>query len=188
MGIFEYVAVLTSIIIGLGLTGILHGVSVLIQHPERAKADWTHLCWALHVFLTLIWWWWFEFRLDGVEWSSTLYLFVIFYSVIAYLICAVLFPTDIDGYDGYWDYFMSRRRWFFSLLILSNAVDVLDTAMKGWDYFASLGLEYPIAQSLSFAVYALAIYSPNHRVQRVIAVIALAYQVSWILRDIGGAG
>ena len=188
MGIFEYVSVLTSIIIGLGLTVLLRGVSVLIQHPRRAKADWTHLLWTLYVFQSLIWWWWFQFRLDGVAWTSTLYLFVVLYAVVAYLMCAVLFPTDIEGYDGYNDYFMSRRRWFFSLLIASVGIDFIDTALKGTEYFASLGLEYPVSQSVSAGLYALGIYSANHRVHRLIVVVALMYQIAWSLRDVGAAG
>jgi hypothetical protein len=188
VGIFEYVSVLTSIIIGLGLTVLLRGISVLIQHPGRAKADWTHLLWALYVFQSLTWWWWFQFRLDGVEWTSTLYLFVILYAVVSYLLCAVLFPTDVEGYDGYQDYFMSRRGWFFSLLLLTTAIDVVDTALKGADYFASLGVEYPLAQSVTMGVYALGIYSASHRVHRAIVVVLLLYQVAWFLRDVGAGG
>ena len=185
MGIFEYVSVLTSIIVGLGLTVLLRGVSVLIQHPDRAKADVTHLLWVLYIFQGLVWWWWFQFRLDGAEWTSTLYLFVVLYAVISYLMCAVLFPTDIEGYDGYGDYFMSRRRWFFSLLIAAVVIDLIDTALKGAGYFASLGLEYPFAQGVQAGLYALGIFSASLRVQRLIAVVVLVYQIAWSLRDVG---
>ena len=35
MGMFEYVAVLTSIILGLGITHLLQGAAHLIQHPKE---------------------------------------------------------------------------------------------------------------------------------------------------------
>jgi hypothetical protein len=34
-----------------------------------------------------------------------------------FLLCSLIFPTEISEYDGYADYFLSRRAWFFSLLI-----------------------------------------------------------------------
>lgn len=185
MEIFEYVSVLTSIIIGLGLTVLLRGISVLIQHPDRAKADVTHLLWVLYIFQPLVWWWWFQFRLDGVAWTSTLYLFVVLYAVVSYLLCAVLFPTDVEGYDGYGNYFISRRRWFFSLLIAAVVIDLIDTALKGSEYFASLGLEYPLAQGIRAGLYGLGFYSSSLRVQRLIVIVVLVYQLAWFLRDVG---
>ena len=44
MDLFEYIAVLTSIIIGLAITHILRGVARLIQHPDTNRIYWVHLC------------------------------------------------------------------------------------------------------------------------------------------------
>ena len=62
MDIFEYVAVLTSIIIGLGITHLLRGVAGLIQHPDQHRIYWVHLVWVGYLFFTLIFWWWWERR------------------------------------------------------------------------------------------------------------------------------
>ena len=79
MDIFEYVAVLTSIIIGLGITHLLRGVAGLIQHPDQHRIYWVHLVWVGYLFFTLIFWWWWEFRLGTIEtWTFYLYLFVVF--------------------------------------------------------------------------------------------------------------
>ena len=43
MEIFEYIAVLTSIIIGLGITQLLRGVARVIQHPGVVQAARTDL-------------------------------------------------------------------------------------------------------------------------------------------------
>ena len=64
--------------------------------------------------------------------------------MLYYLLCALLFPAKIDDYDGYADYFISRRHWFFGILAVIYAVDFIDTWIKGATYFASLGPEYPI--------------------------------------------
>ena len=57
MEIFEYIAVLTSIIIGLGMAHLLRGVVRIIQHPERYPVYWIHLGWVVYMFISLVFWW-----------------------------------------------------------------------------------------------------------------------------------
>ena len=128
MDIFEYTAVLTSIIIGLGIAHLLRGVAGLIQHPEQARVYWVHLFWVGYLFFTLVFWWWWEFRLGELQaWTFQIYLFVVLYALTLFLASALLFPLSMEGYAGFRDYFYSRRRWFFGLLALTYVVDVGDT-------------------------------------------------------------
>ena len=183
MQMFEYVIVLTSIVIGLALTHLMQGIAGLIQHPGRDRVWWVHLAWVAHMFLSTIFWWWWEFRLQHVAaWTFAVYFFVIFYAFYLYLICAILFPKDIEGYDGYQDYFLSRRGWFFGLLIGWLAIDLVDTLIKGADYFASLGLEYIIVQSVFALLCVIGIFTRRTRVHAAIVLFVLAYQVMRALR------
>lgn len=50
----------------------------------------------------------------------------------------------MDDYDGYRDYFLSRRKWFFGILALTYVADIADTWLKGSAYLASFGWEYPV--------------------------------------------
>ena len=45
MSIFEYISVLSSIIIGLGITQLLRGVVQIIHHPEDGKPYLIHRDW-----------------------------------------------------------------------------------------------------------------------------------------------
>ena len=145
MDMFNYVMVLASVIIGLGITHLLQGIGGIVQQPTREKTYWVHLLWVAAIFLRAIFWWWFEFRLSKIaEWTFTLYVFVLGYAVLIYLWCALLFPRDLAGYDGFKDYYYSRRRWFFGLLLVGQAVDLADTLLKGMDHFRSLGPSYPV--------------------------------------------
>jgi len=102
MRMFEYVAVLTSIILGLVIAHLLQGPAHLIQHPKEAKTYWVHLAWAFYLFYEAVFWWWWEFRLQLVrEWTFPIHLFLIPYAVCLYLLCASLFPSSLSGYDGY---------------------------------------------------------------------------------------
>jgi len=95
---------------------------------------------------------------------------------------SLLFPEAMDEYEGYEDYFLSRRRWFFGLLATSFAVDLLDTLVKGRDYFAALGPEYPVRIGVMLALCGVAAWTANRRFHLLIAAAYLLYLLSWILR------
>jgi len=184
MGIFEYVAVLTSIIIGLGIAHLLHGVARLIQHPDSEPVYWVHLCWVGYLFLTLVFWWWWEFRLGSVDpWTFHLYIFVVFYAVVMFLTASVLFPDSLEGYDGYRDYFYSRRAWLFGLLGVAVLTDVADSLLKGVDYWSALGTEYHVASVIQPILCVIAMVSRNPRFHGAFALLMLIHQGSWALRQ-----
>lgn len=189
MEIFEYISVLTSIIIGLGIAHLLRGIAGLVQHPGRYTIYWVHLVWVGYMFFNMVFFWWWEFALSGITtWLFQDYLFIVFYAVVLYLMCAMLFPGDLSGYDGFKDYFMSRRRWFFGLLLVSFIVDIYDTWLKGADHFMNLGLSY-MMMNLVYLVMCVAGITSNRRVvQGVIAVLASIYQVAWAFSYWGQQG
>src|SRR5262245_14610861 len=107
---FEYVMVLASIIVGLGLTHLLQGVSRLVISWGQTKPYWVHLIWVAYMFVTTVMWWWVEFRFRDVEvWTFQLYMFVLGYAFIIYLMCAWLFPDETGALKSYKEYFYSRR-------------------------------------------------------------------------------
>jgi hypothetical protein len=178
METFEYVAVLTSIIIGLGMAQLLMGVTRLIQHPDRAKPNWIHLCWVFYMFLFSIFWWWWEFRLGSIEvWTFGTYLFVILYAFLVFLLCALLFPSDFSGYDGFKGYFYAKRAWFFSVFILSQLADIADTVIKGMDYYYSLGFHYTATQLAIVACSVTAIFTRNDKFHAIFVLALIAYMV-----------
>ena len=176
MEIFEYVAVLTSIIIGLGMAQLLMGVTRLIQHPEQAKPYWVHLCWVFYMFLLSVFWWWWEFRLRTVEiWTFGIYLFVVLYAFLMFLLCALLFPRNFSGYDGFKGYFYAKRNWFFGVFMFSQLVDIGDSLIKGMNYYYSLGLQYTVAQVAIVAFSITAIFTRNERFHASFVLALLAY-------------
>jgi len=186
MDFFNYVMVLSSVIIGLGITHLLQGVAGIVQHPRRDKVYWVHLAWVAVTFLRAVFWWWFEFRLSKIaEWTFTLYVFVLAYAFLIYLWCALLFPRDLSGYDGFKEYFYSRRRWFFGIGLAGQVIDVADTLFKGVGYFRSLGPSYVIAVSTFAALFLIAMRTRSERYHAALAVIAVVYLVAypWMVFD-----
>jgi hypothetical protein len=112
---FEYVTVLISIILGLGVTQILTGIADLVHQNERIKVYWPHLIWIL---LTLVlhvqeWWVTFELRSYG-PWRLPVFLFVLLYPVVLFILARLLFPFGFS--EGEIDlrkfYFENYRRIF----------------------------------------------------------------------------
>lgn len=177
MDMFNYVMVLASIIIGLGMTHLLHGIAQFAQHPGRQKIYWVHLVWVAGAFFQAVFWWWWQFRLSSTTvWTFQLYLFVLMYAFIIYLRCALLFPSDLEGYDGYKGYFYSRRGWLFGNAIAQVLVDFGDTLFKGLDHFRSLWPTYQIAAGVMLVAFTIAAITRNERYHGALALLLVGYQ------------
>jgi hypothetical protein len=134
MTTFEYLAVLISIIVGLGITQLLGGVARIVTHRSRYKLYWVHLAWTANLFLSLVSFWWFQLWLNTLEeWTYFFYLFTILFAVLLYLICAVIMPSDFPEDGDFRHYFFTRRNWFFGLWLALGLVDALDRLLKGQD-------------------------------------------------------
>ncbi len=102
-----------------------------------------------------------------------LYFFIVLYSVLLYVICAVLFPPNLDSYDGFEGYFYSRKRWFFGLWALLHLVDIGDTAFKGEVHVEQLGLTYIVKTVLFFSLSIVAMVTDN-RIFHTLFVIGIS--------------
>jgi hypothetical protein len=181
---FEYIAVLVSIVVGLGITHLLGGVGRLIGNPGRPKIYWVHIVWSFYLFVYLVAFWWWEFRLSTVEeWRIELYLFLVLYAVLMYLLCVIVFPMELPS--DFDEYFYLKRGWFFGIWILIYLVDMVDTLSKGGAYFTSYGLEYPVTITAYVALSATAILTVSRRFHGAFAVGMCVYQFVWMFRLFG---
>jgi hypothetical protein len=117
MGAYLHIRVVIGILVGRSLRQLWAGGVQFIQHPGRYKTYWVHLFWVAFVFLYLVHFWWWEFHLETITtWTFLLYYVRNVYGLFLYLLTALLFPIDLTDYEGFKDYFYSRRRRFFGSL------------------------------------------------------------------------
>ena len=181
--IFLHIRVVMAIMLGMSMTRLLTGAARFVQHPGKQKIYPVHLGWVVSMLLTLIHFWWWEFRLyDIPHWNFQIYFFLIFYTIILFLLCTLLFPDNIAEYSGYEDFFISRRKWFFGLLALTYVFDLFDTLLKGRAYYDTFGSEYLVRVPVFLILCGIAIVTPNRWFQAALVVGSLIYQVSWIVR------
>lgn len=144
---FQHVMVLTSLIICLGITHLLSGVSTAIDlvgdGKRNVRLSWASGLWLVVVFLWMILFWWWEFRLLGAlrYWSLWNYFVVVGYAMVLFFMVALLVPREWGNVEDMDDYFLSKRHWFYSAFLLASYVDLVDSYMKGgMQYFSGLGV------------------------------------------------
>jgi hypothetical protein len=140
---FTHVRIVMGMIVSLGLTHMLKGLSSAIQHPSHKNVYPIHMAWVASLILNILQFWWWEFSLKEIPvWTFGIYLYLIFYAFVIYLMSAMLFPDFLRDYADYRDYFMSRRAWFFGLALTESVIDIGDSYIKGELHVAGLGDMY----------------------------------------------
>ena len=110
---FEYVMVLVSIIIGLGITHLLLGIGGIIDRlaskRQRLELSLAHGAWLGQMFVWMVLFWWWEFRFSELQtqWTLGIYFFLVLYSVALFLLAVILVPRTWDGVDSLNEYFWS---------------------------------------------------------------------------------
>jgi len=172
--------VLTSIIIGLGITHILVGIGAVIEritgHGRRLRLSWAHGAWLGVLFVWMILFWWWQFRLLGLlkVWTLGHYFFIISYAVLLFLLAVILIPRDWAAIDSLDDYFLSKRRWFYPMFLVASLVDLLDSFLKGgWQYVLGTGVMALILSATPIPICIVGVWSKNIRFHSFMAVLFL---------------
>ncbi len=181
---FEYIMVLVSIIVGLGIAHILLGIGGIIDRlsrkNDRLELSLAHAAWLAFCFLWLVMFWWWEYRFSTrvSDWTMGLYLFLICYAVALFLFQALLVPRTWDGVTSLKEYFLERRAWFYSLLAFVTMLDLFDSYLKGgFEYILETGyfaMAFPVA---TIPVVIIGIRTANIRIHNIMATIFLGWQV-----------
>lgn len=176
MTAFEYLSVLISIILALGMTRVLGGVGEMLQARSRRRIYWVHALWIINLFLYLVIAWWIFYRWRSQQsWNFYLFVFVLISPTLLYLASMLLFPRegDIDRASNYKTHYYANHRAFFILFALFTPVDVADSLLKGVPHFLALGPVYFISNALYFAGLTAAAITRNERYHECYAVFFL---------------
>lgn len=143
---FEYVSVLISIVLGLGITQIVSGLADIIHQWKSVKLYWPHLLWILFVFFLHIQEWWVLYDLRGRgTWSLPAFLIIILYPINLFIFARILFPANsncngIDFKVFYFENFKKYFTWAVILIALSLADNILFNGYAWKDQPVQIGL------------------------------------------------
>lgn len=185
--LFPHVRIVMGTIVGLGVTRLLMTVAGMIQHPQRSRVSLIHVLWVGSILVELVLFWWWEFALFKLEhWTFAITLFLVFYSVVLFLLAALLSPDNIAEYNGYEDFFLKRRRWFFGLFGATFILDTIDTMIKGEAHWARFDVGYLIQVPFGLVLCAIAVTTSSRNVHLTAVLVHIGYQCYLIGRFFNG--
>lgn len=192
MDTYNYLSVLVSIILGLGITNLLSGFAGLVRERARVRMYSPVPIWMATLFFAHIQMWWAMFDLANVaDWTFAKFLSVLLQPVALFLTSAFILPNlSGEGMVDLKESFFRESRWFAcglaGMVFASVAKNLLIT---GTMETADIGAH------ILFALLSLtAIIFRSDRFHRVMApavlVLLLAYTglLFTDLESIGNAG
>ncbi len=127
MSPFEYVSVLLSIILGLGISVILTGLAEFIRRWQTIKFYWPFAVWILIVFVLHVQEWWISYSLRGeMVWTLPLFLFIVSYPIVLFILANLLFPKPWPkGPLDLKKHYLENYRKFFGAALLLVIISLL---------------------------------------------------------------
>ncbi len=187
MSAFEFLSVLISVVIGLGMANVLTGVGRMIQRHGEITVSATFVAWTLFLFHYMIIYWWtivFGWQ-EWQNWNLVIFIFILTYGVILFLLSVILFPTDVpEGWDPH-AHFIRMRHWFFGIFFVLIAIEFMDSYLK--DHLAQFSTGYLLMLATWLLGGAASWITEKRRIHAISAWAILISQVSWVayqLRDL----
>jgi hypothetical protein len=177
---FDYLAVLISVVLGLAVTHVLTGISGAINRRHYVRVDWVQLFWALNVlaYVLAVWWgmyWWKQLAV----WTVQEFAFLTSYAIVLFLMASALFPAE-GGRDGSEQVtFTHNRTWFFGLLLAAHLIDIPETAAKQSDGLRAVPAPYWFVAPAFIALALTGLLTTRRQVQVLLAPAWLTVLVSY---------
>jgi len=107
--------VLVSIVLGLGITQLLTGLSQLLQNPDKSSVYFPSFIWFFVLLVAHVQTWWTLFGLRSIEnWNFVQFFVVLLQPIGLYLLSTPALPLQSNG--SIEEYYFRNRKWFFTIL------------------------------------------------------------------------
>jgi hypothetical protein len=125
MTIFEYLMVIVSIILGLGITQLLRGFSKVARSGSRSAVV---ILFGIYVFVFHIQAWWALWDLRVFEhWNLGYFAFLVSIPCLLFACSELLFPMATTSETDWKAHYQSVRVWFLGALATLSTIAMLET-------------------------------------------------------------
>ena len=178
----EYLSVLVSIIVGLGLSHLLGSVGKLLSRRHRVRPYVPSMMAAVIIFLAHVQFWWGSFDF-GEEIENNFFAFLVFLltPILLYLIAVLALPEldqDDSGEVSLRDHYYEARPWFFGLTALVPVTTALRNVVFQREPFWNQDRPFEIAFFVLALVGAL---TASERVPRVLPFVMFSLFVVMVV-------
>jgi len=187
MGVFEYIGVLVSVIMGLGITHLATGTSNTIQHRDTVHFYLPHLLWTISIliYILMIWWgmfWWSQHE----DWFAYEYLFITLYAIVLFFLASILYPWDMAADIDLEASFFRNRRWFFGGLTLAWLIDIPETVLKSDAGLRGVPEDYVVFVSIQLAIAITGFVFRNRMLHLLLPIVWLTFTLFYVLFSVVG--
>ena len=180
---FEYVSILVSIILGLGITQILASFSDLLYDYKKIKFYWPHTCWIIFILFLHIQDWFITYELkEKPVWHLPELFFILLYPISLFCVVKMLFPRNEKEVS--WDMKIFYKN-HFTLIFIVVAISISFSIIFNYFFLNKKLLEQvPLLVFLIVMVYSSIKNLKSEIFHKSVAVAIIAGSiVSVILND-----
>jgi hypothetical protein len=165
---FDYLAVLISIVLGLGIANVLSGFGAIVQARARLKLYAPTFFHMANIFVIHVQMWWTMFGLREVRhWNFAQFLVVLMQPVLVYLMSVFIVPAiPPEGRVDLKELYFREHGWFSGGLMLT----ILDSLARN----VAVGGHLPetpdlIAHGVFFGLGVVGLVSKSSKVHNILA-------------------
>lgn len=169
--IFNFILVMVSLILAIGVTHLIQRVAELIRNRDTASLDLLQLTWALSLFVLATLYWWSLWDMRNTDWIYPTFFFLLLGPTLLNFAVNLLVATDRgkEGTTAPFDF--GRIRFPFMLVMAACSVVV---SVDGWIVGAEPAwTAYRPVQFWSTGLYVIGAATRSLTAHRVIAALAL---------------
>lgn len=156
MAPFEYVIVLISLILGLGITQLLNGVADMVAQFSKTKFSTAHTIFIVVIFLVFIqdWWYTYQYSKQIDVWSLPIVLSLLSFPIVLFLLARFLFPTGSRSQETDMKaYFEENWRWLYGLFMVTIGISIIQNIyISGYTLVGQIPLFVYISWYIVFIV------------------------------------
>lgn len=175
---FDYLSVLLSIVLGLGITRLLSGLARWLEQRKEVRGYGPTLVWAAVLLLLHIQTWWAMFGLRvWPDWSFLQFSIVLAQPIVLYLLASLALPAESSTERDLRANFFHHRPVFFALLIALLVVSLTKDLIRQGHLPEWRNVAFHVA---FFTIAALAMATRRDLHQRILAFCGLALVLSYV--------
>lgn len=185
--IFNFILVMVSLVLAIGVTHLVHGVASLMRRRGRAGLEPLTLVWAASLFFVAAQYWWSLWDFRGVDWRFHHFLYLLIAPALLHVAASLLVSTDaVEAGVNPRSEFDRIRVPFMAVMATFSAVVTLDGWIVGAESFWT---DFRPIQLWVVGLYVAGASLASGRAQRIIAgLVLVSYLVAGLyFRSMPGA-
>ncbi|UXX80054.1 hypothetical protein N7E81_02905 [Reichenbachiella carrageenanivorans] len=141
---FEYVIVLISIILGLGIAQLLNGIADMLAQFKKTKFSVAHSIFVVVLFFVFFqdWWYTFQYSREIEQWSQFIVLALVSFPIALFMLARFMFPTGSRSQEtDMYAYFSENWRWLYAIFASTILISIVQNiTISGYTFTEQIPL------------------------------------------------